>query len=669
MHNPADQAQIMTKSNLQGGANLQNHRAMLPKTVYHYGSREEIPEPLSLTAGPLTMQFEPLTGVLRYIRIGDHEIVRAIYAAVRDQNWGTVPPRLSNLKSRIDKDCFQLDFDVQCSQGGIDYFWQGSIKGTSDGTVQYRFDGAARSEFFRNRIGLCVLHPMQECAGQPCAVVHSNGSEEKGTFPKSIAPDQPFFDVRNLSYSVAGVIAKVQFEGDEFEMEDQRNWSDASFKTYCTPQSRPKPHLVRSGDEVHQSVTVAIEKPPRPVLPVLLGRPPQLSIATTPVVPVPPLGFALPQDLRSLTQRETERLRQLRPAHLRVDLQLSNAEYGRRLALAAEQSAALNTPLHAALILSDAAEQELTSLADQITKLRPRIGLWLLFHEKEEAIQERWVTLAREVLQPCAPGVLFAAGTLDFFTEVNRNRPPANASAFSCFSQNPQVHAFDNATMVENLAGMATSLESLRSFSAKPAVVSPVTLKIRSRNAVDRAGELPADVDPRQMSLLGAGWTLGSIAQLAATGNVQSLTYFETIGWRGLMEGKDGSLAPNLFPSIAESVFPVYHIFADIAQFPGRQVYPTHSSHPLSATGLTLADEKGRRRVLAANFTPHRQELKIKSGTCRATIRYLDETNVERAMKDPESFQREQGAPAESVGGKLSLNLMPFGLARIDIQA
>ena len=76
---------------------------MLPKTVIYYGSRQAVPEPIALTAGPLTMRFEPLTGLLRYIRIGDHEIVRALYAAVRDQNWATIPPRLNNIKQEISK--------------------------------------------------------------------------------------------------------------------------------------------------------------------------------------------------------------------------------------------------------------------------------------------------------------------------------------------------------------------------------------------------------------------------------------------------------------------------------------------------------------------------------------------------------------------------------------
>jgi hypothetical protein len=327
----------------------------------------------------------------------------------------------------------------------------------------------------------------------------------------------------------------------------------------------------------------------------------------------------------------------------------------------------VNAPLYVGLILSDAAAQELATLADHVARLKPRIGLWLVFHEKEEFVQQRWVTLAREILEPAAPGTDFAAGTLDFFTELNRNRPPADSPSLPCFSQNPQVHAFDLATMVENLYGAASSLDALRTFSTKAAVISPVTLTIRSKHRIDREGELPPDVDPRQMSLFAAGWTVGSVAQLAAAGNVRSLTYFETIGWRGLMEREAGSLAADIFPSKPESVFPLYHVFADIAQFAAGQIQRTCSSHPLLVTGLTLVDEKGGRRILVANLSAATQQLKIDCGDCCAAIRYLDETNVERAMNDCEVFRREPGAPARSSAGKLSVRLLPFAVARVDI--
>ncbi len=52
---------------------------------------------IDLCTGPLSMVFEPNTGFLRYIRIGDREILRGIYAAVRDHNWGTIGPDITDL--------------------------------------------------------------------------------------------------------------------------------------------------------------------------------------------------------------------------------------------------------------------------------------------------------------------------------------------------------------------------------------------------------------------------------------------------------------------------------------------------------------------------------------------------------------------------------------------
>jgi len=39
----------------------------------------------------------------------------------------------------------------------------------------------------------------------------------------------------------------ISFEGDVFETEDQRNWTDASFKTYCPPLRLPYPRPFEAG--------------------------------------------------------------------------------------------------------------------------------------------------------------------------------------------------------------------------------------------------------------------------------------------------------------------------------------------------------------------------------------------------------------------------------------
>jgi D-apionolactonase len=637
------------------------------KSVMYYGSEKLVTRPVLLKAGPLTMSFEPDTAFLRHIRLGDFEVVRAIYAAVRDENWATALPQISNLQTQIESNSFKLSFDVRCQKGDIDYFWRGTITGGNDGRISYAFDGEAKSAFLRNRIGICVLHPVTECSGKALTIEHDDGSVEQGVFPKEIAPFQPFKEIRALSYDVhAGIRAELRFDGEIFEMEDQRNWSDASFKTYCTPLRIPIPQEVKPGDKVHHICTLTLGGAVKPVLPVVQGRPAQISIATTPVFPLPPIGFCIARDADPLTPREVERLKALRPAHLRVDLRLSNPNYAETLERATKESVEIGAPLHIAAIVTDDASEQFRRLRGMLDGLKPNVSLWLVFHESEEATSEGWLTMARDALQSYAPGVLFAGGTLDWFTEVNRNRPAPEAPWFTCYSLTPQVHAFDNTTLVENLEAQALTVESAKRFSPKPLVISPVTLRMRDKFGTHKTG-FPPEVDARQMSLFGAGWTIGSIARLAMTGHVQSLTYFETKGWRGLMEAQSGPKMPEYFPSIAGAAFPVYHVFADIAEFGARQIYSTHCTHPLQAEALTLFDGKGKRRVLVANLTGQTQEIKIKSGTSPGRVRYLDETNFEQATRDPEAFRKEQGSIVQPVSAKVELKMLPFAVARVDL--
>lgn len=648
------------------------HPAMLSQAFIRSGHTPT--PPIALKAGPLTMHFEPDTAFLRHLRLGDHEVVRAIYAAVRDQDWATISPRLENLQTEVKADSFRVTFDAICRRGHIDYSWKGLITGDAQGRVEYRFDGVSHSDFQRNRIGICILHPIAECAGKPCSVEHTDGTAEQGAFPSHISPHQPFFDIKSVSYDVVntGITARLEVSGEVFEMEDQRNWSDASFKTYCTPQSRPKPAPVKSGDRVAQSVTLTLGGKVRPILPVNLGRPPQLSIATTPVFALPPIGLCVASHRRPLGEREIQRLKALKPSHLRVDVRLGNHEYPQQLEQAHAEATALGCGLHVALTLGANTDQELPVFIAHCERIQPRVLLWIILHESENPVSERAVQHVRPALQKLTPNVLFAAGTRDFFTEINRDRPQPDAASSICYSNNPQVHAYDNLTLVENLAGQVHNVESAKQFTSRPVVVSPITLRIRNSAGAAKEipgalTELPSDVDPRQLSLFGAGWTLASISRLATTGFVHSLTYFETTGWRGLMESEGGSPLPKLFPSEPGVVFPMYHVFADIAEFGARQVYPTHSTHPLVAEGLTLVNAANHRRVLVANLTGETQELKIKSGTCTARVRYLDETTAEEAVRRPEAFRQQQGAAQESVSGKIELRLLPFAVARVDI--
>ena len=117
--------------------------------------------------------------------------------------------------------------------------------------------GTAGASFLRNRIGLCVLHPADACAGRRCIVETVDGDRAESVFPALVAPHQPFRNVRAILHQVSpGVEVEVRMEGEAFETEDQGNWGDASYKTYGTPLHLPHPVPVKSGASVEQSVAV-----------------------------------------------------------------------------------------------------------------------------------------------------------------------------------------------------------------------------------------------------------------------------------------------------------------------------------------------------------------------------------------------------------------------------
>ncbi len=67
----------------------------------------------------------------------------------------------------------------------------------------------------------------------------------------------PFQDIRALSHEVLpGVRVSCTMQGDAFEMEDHRNWNDASYKTYIRPLAKPWPDTLKAGETTEQSVVM-----------------------------------------------------------------------------------------------------------------------------------------------------------------------------------------------------------------------------------------------------------------------------------------------------------------------------------------------------------------------------------------------------------------------------
>jgi hypothetical protein len=621
-----------------------------------------------LRAGPLTVLYE--AGDLRYLRLGEQEVLRRVYVAVRDRNWGTIPAQRTNEVIEADTNSFRITYDAEHCEGTIHFGWKAEICGEADGRITFTMTGMAHSTFLRNRIGFCILHPIRECAGARCQVEQADGTVIETRFPRAIAPANPLQDIQALAHEVSpGVWAELRFRGDLFEMEDQRNWIDASYKTFCTPLRLPFPVEIATGTSICQAAALTW----RGLAAVPSSSPRSLTFVVEPrsVGRLPDLGLGLANSAAALQPWEIERLRKLHLAHLRIDLPLKEPGWETRLVKSSEAATAIGCTLEVALFLSNDAEADLKRLVRALRSWKLRVVRWLIYHEAEWSTTEPWVRLARTYLKEYNPRIPLVSGTNANFAELNRTRPPSTILDGVCYVAHPQEHAFDNRSLVENLEGLAATLQSARLFCGNlPLSVTPVTLRKRVNPYATGAppvvgpGELPPRVDPRQMSLFGAGWTLGSLKALAENG-AASATYYETTGWLGVMETEAGCPLPDRFPSIPKMVYPLYHVLADVGEFAGAEVLQAQSSTSLEVDGLVLR-QSGVTRLLLANYTGEPQTVRLQGIRGAGRLVILEESNVLRAATSPETFRKETGTllPCDPQG--MDLCLGPYAVARLD---
>lgn len=657
---------------------------MHPLSTYQawYGVDRPPSTTYELNAGPLTMLLDGID--LRYVRSGSLEMVRRIYVAVRDQNWNTIAGQSTITRIAQQQDSFDVEFDVEHKNNDIDFTWHGHIIGDPDGQIRYEMDGLAKSKFRYNRIGLCILHPFKESLGRLYKAQTPQG-EVSGYLPDLIGPQGfedgvyvPLFPAFNrLSIDLTDTArAHFTFEGDLFETEDQRNWTDASLKTYCTPLSRGFPHQANIGSRIAQTFTIAVEGGEARAQEQKTGVT-YLTLGTGHGQRLPHIGFSTNSEGPAPNSREIARLLALQPDHLRVEVHL-NTTYMSALDHAIKTCQGLHCMLEVALFLNTGMEEQLATLATHLQKSAVKVIRILVFQEgaqtahPEETTAPELVRLARQYLQQAVPDAAFAGGTDMYFCELNRTRPHVEAMDAISYTIIPQEHAFDERSLAETLEAQGETVRSGRAFAdGHPIVISPITLKQRyNPHAIvaetEKAlNELPDSVDPRQLSLFGAAWTAGSIKYLTESG-AASLTYYELLGWRGLLERETGSPLPALFPSTSGMIFPLYHIFADIAECKNYTIVPCRSDQPLTAAALVLSSEGEHLHMLIFNLKADQQRVVIGPLHARSlSLRKLDEQSIQEAILTPDTF-RQHRQQVETQAGELVLDLAPYAIIRID---
>src|SRR5882757_2825154 len=266
----------------------------------------------TLRAGPVTVEF--VNGQLRYLKVNGVEVLRGIGFLVRDENWGTYAPLLRKLKIDQRADGFSLSFVALCKRPDQQISYTAVIKATRDGNLSFVCTATPKTEFLTARTGFVVLHPLRGVAGCPVAIEHVDGRIVAGRLPQLVDPVQPVLDIRALTHEVQpGLKATVRMEGDTFEMEDHRNWTDASFKTYVRPLARPWPYTLAAGKPVTQSIKFSLSGPAPAERSGAAERTVTVTIGAILPEAMPPLGLGMPAEEIGHASRQLPLLRLAAP--------------------------------------------------------------------------------------------------------------------------------------------------------------------------------------------------------------------------------------------------------------------------------------------------------------------------------------------------------------------
>lgn len=632
-------------------------RVQVDRAIALYGTAQAPPERIVLEAGPISMTLE--NGALRWISVGGVEVIRGIAFLVRDCNWGTPTPEISGLDITRDADGFRATFSAICRTADGILPWSAEIVGSTKEGLRFHATATPPADFSTNRTGFVILHPLQGVAGRPVEVTHTDGTRRRARFPALVDPEQCFFDIRALSHDVApGLSATCAMEGDAWEMEDHRNWLDASFKTYVRPLALPHPYLIPGGSTVTQGVALTFAGPmPKPRA-RRTPAPVEVTLGDALPVVMPKIGLRVPVQW-------LKEARATRPGG--IGMQLINGRIDPRqghgeseLRAFAEAARALDAELmleyvvpcradpadeladFAAALRRSGAEPESIAIAPAEDRIRGEPGA----PPPPLALLGAVYQAARQVL----PGMKIGGGTFAFFTELNRNWPPLGLIDYVTHMVSSVVHAADDRSMMENLESFRHIRETVRAFAgAMPyrIVAANIGLEIGPGEPAPnpRNERAPmARLDPRQRALFGAAWTLGAMAELGP-GGIDAVTL--------------GALAGEFALSHGSTLYPIHHAVAGMARAAGRRVMVTRSADPRRLTGLAHETAGGGIRLWLANLTDGRQVVTLPAlGSLRAAV--LDEASLAAAAGEPHFV----GSAARLVGSTLEIGA--YGVACIE---
>ena len=603
-------------------------------------------------------------------------MIRAIAFLVRDENWGTFTPTLEDLRVDERADQFTVTYRATCKDQKRELVYDAKITGKADGSLSFEAVAEPKTDVLTNRTGFIVLHPVEGVAGQPGqGPPRRRPGGEQSRFPAAIDPMCPFQDIRALSHEVTpGTWVTCTMEGDTFEMEDQRNWSDASYKTYVRPLARPWPYTLPKGEKVAQAVRLTVSGklpaaaageasgPARVTLGKESGR-------------LPAIGLGVPAEEAAAALDNVALVKALGPKWLVCQVDLRQGHGRKELDLYRRLGEATGADIALEIVTTGGMDPaaELMPLAETVAAAGVKPAAIAVFPAQDlksvlpgspwpkmPSFEEIYAAARRAF-----PGVKLGGGMATYFTELNRKRPPAALLDYVTNTTCPAVHAADDRSVMETMEALPYQILSTRAFmGGTPYRIGPSQLACRE-NPYGKATTPNPDngrvclsrIDPRQRGMFNAAWTLAYIATFAR-GGIEAIALGAPTGPFGYIYRPTDFAQPYFDGREGQAVYPAFHVLAGLAPLSGKPLIATEVSRKEAVEALAVRD--GDKTVLwVANKSA--MSLDVKLPASGGDFVSIDATNFEGTIGKPDFFDT-----SRRTLGSSSIVLDAYAVARIE---
>ena len=497
-----------------------------------------------------------------------HEFLRRMFITVRDRCWREVGP--THWESAVDEAKRTATLMACHISEQVAFEWQGTLRVSHDlRKLRFALVGKALRDMEVCRLGLVILHPVNSMVGSQLAAIGPQADQHLTVtdtiFSQPIVDGIPLAMTEPFSELVIeradfGTLT-LRFEGELFELEDQRNWGDASFKSYCTPLRLGFPRTVKAGASIAHSVEVRFDPASRRETSHVTASP-RAEIGVFPT---------LGRERRLLS---TPVRSHKEPAWHHVHFQIAE-QTDTAILRSLLESVSPKIQIGVAADLASTAE-----VLDLLCRHRERVSRVILSGPGTSlppaAEVERW----RRHFEAAtgSPYTPLLAGTGGYYVEFNRAMAfdvPASGLAFPLTAT---VHSDDDATIADNVAAIRDMAETARRLTKlSEIVVSPLALYH------------PPSGIPRNFPVnLIRPWLAATLIH-AALARVASIT-----------------LAGDVLEAIDSNGPGTSQFTSRLIECAGREVISLETTRPsrLYAAAFRLAG--GRRdRILAANLDSH----------------------------------------------------------------